>query len=88
VQREITSIFGQNKMILRETKRAVTPYGGVAVFVEFLRKIDYSGTIHAYMPVRLISPNAIDPTETFTAFMISVLAGARCFAHADRKSVV
>jgi len=82
VQREITSIFGQNKVILRETKRAVTPYGGLAVFLEFLQKIGYSNAVRTQLPVQLISPNAIDPTETFTAFLISVLAGARRFAHA------
>jgi len=82
VHREITSIFAQNKVILRETKRAVTPYGGLSVFVEYLRKIGYSETIHAHMPVCLKSPNAIDPTETFTAFLVSVLSGARRFAHA------
>jgi len=82
VHREITSIFAQNKVILRETKRAVTPYGGLSVFVEYLRKIGYSETIHAHMPVCLNSPNAIDPAETFTAFLISVLSGARRFAHA------
>ncbi len=27
------------------------------------------------------SPNALDPSETFTAFLFSVVAGARCFAH-------
>ncbi|HSW38974.1 MAG TPA: hypothetical protein VLL97_05730, partial [Acidobacteriota bacterium] len=37
VHREITSLFAQNKVVLRETKRAVTPYGGLAVFVEYLR---------------------------------------------------
>ena len=36
--REITSIFTQNKVALRETKRAVAPYGGLAVFVEHLQK--------------------------------------------------
>jgi len=34
------------------------------------------------MPVRLTSRNAIEPEETFTAFLISVLVGARRFAHA------
>ena len=82
MHREIISIFAQNKIILRETKRAVTPYGGLAVFVEYLRKIGYSEAIHAHMPFCLTSPNAIDPSETFTAFMISVLVGARRFAHA------
>jgi hypothetical protein len=82
VHREITSIFAQNKVILRETKRAITPYGGLSVFIEYLRKIGYSDTVHAHMPVSLTSPNAIDPTETFTAFLISVLSGARRFAQA------
>ena len=31
--------------------------------------------------MHLKSPNAIDPGETFTAFLISVVAGARRFAH-------
>src|SRR5438132_9610701 len=31
--------------------------------------------------VPLTSPNAIDPVQTFTAFLLSVLAGARRFAH-------
>ena len=81
MQREITSIFGQNKVILRETKRAITPFGGLAVFTEYLQRIGFSETIRKHMPVRLTSPNAIDPTKTFTAFVISVLAGARRFAH-------
>jgi hypothetical protein len=35
------------------------------------------------MPIQLKSPNRIDPTATFTAFLIAVLAGARRFAHAN-----
>ncbi len=83
VHREITSIFNQNKVILRDTQRAVTPYGGLAVFVEYLRKIEYAETIRKFIPIQFTSPNAIDPTETFTAFLISVLSGARRFAHAS-----
>jgi hypothetical protein len=82
VHREITPIFAQNKVVLRETKRAVTPYGGLAVFVEYLRTIGYSDAIRKFIPVQLTSPNAIDPAETFTAFLVSVLSGARRFAHA------
>lgn len=33
------------------------------------------------MPIRWKSPNHIDPTSTFTAFLMSVLVGARRFAH-------
>lgn len=82
MQREITSIFAKNKVILKDTKRAITPYGGLAVFVEYLRKIKYSEIIRTRIPIHLTSPNAIDPTETFTAFLVSVLSGARRFAHA------
>src|SRR3989475_12216605 len=35
------------------------------------------------MPIRWRSPNHIDPPSTFTAFLISVLVGARRFAHAS-----
>jgi hypothetical protein len=83
VQREITSIFNQNKVILRDTKRAVTPYGGLAVFVEYLRKIEYVETVQKFIPIQFTSPNAIDPTETFTPFLVSVLSGARRFAPAS-----
>ncbi len=82
MHREITSIFGRNKVVLRDTGRPVTPYGGLAVFVEYLGKIGYAEAIRRYMPISLSSPNAIDPVETFTAFVVSVLAGARRFAHA------
>jgi hypothetical protein len=82
VHREITSIFNQNKVILQDTQRAVTPYGGLAVFVEYLRKLEYTEAICRFIPIQFTSPNAIDPAETFTAFLISVLSGARRFAHA------
>jgi len=68
---------------LRDTERAVTPYGGLSVFVEYLRKIEYAETIRQFIPIQFTSPNAIDPAETFTAFLISVLSGARRFAHAS-----
>lgn len=82
MHREINSIFGEKKVVLRETSRAVTPFGGLAVFVEYLKTIGYAAKVAQHMPFRYESPNSIDPTETFTAFLISVLAGARRFAHA------
>lgn len=81
MQREITPLWGEKKVVLRQTPRAVTPFGGLSVFIEFLRKIGYRREVSEHLPVHLKSPNAIDPGETFTAFLISVLAGARRFAH-------
>jgi hypothetical protein len=81
VQRKISALWGEKKVILRQTARAVTPFGGLSVWVEFLGKIGYRQQVREPMPVHLRSPNAIAPEETFTAFLISVLAGARRFAH-------
>src|SRR5712692_5835606 len=81
VPREITSIFGKKKVVLRETLRPVTPFGGLSVFVKFLEKIGYAEAVAKSVPIQLHSPNAIDPVETFTAFLVSVVSGARRFAH-------
>ena len=82
VPREIAALLSSGRLILRETKRAVTPFGGVAVFVSFLQKIDLVGQLHQHMPIQWKSPNQIDPTDTFVAFLMTVLVGAKRFAHA------
>ena len=78
---KITSLWGGKKVELRETQRAVTPFGGLVVFFKFLRQIGYGEAVRRHLPFRLTSPNAIDPVETFSAFLLSVVAGARRFAH-------
>src|SRR6201998_3463686 len=77
---KITALWGGKKVELRETPRAVTPFGGLLVFFEFLRQVGYRQAVSQHLPFRLTSPNAIDPVETFTAFLLSVVAGARRFA--------
>ena len=81
MHREISAIGGKKKVILRETPRAVTPFGGLSVLVEFLQKVGYQQQVRQHMPVHLRSPNAIDPGETYTAFLMAVVAGARRFGH-------
>src|SRR6202521_1942549 len=83
VPREITALLSDERLILRETKRAVTPFGGIAVFISFLGKIGFVEAIRQHMPICWKSPNYIDPSSTFTAFLVSVLVGARRFAHAN-----
>ena len=83
VPREISALLSNQRLILRETQRAVTPLGGVAVFVAFLHKLGFVEKLRQHMPIQLKSPNHIDPTATFTAFLIAVLAGARRFAHTN-----
>lgn len=81
MQQKLTPLFGEKKVVLRETKRAVTPWGGVAVFVQFLKKIGFTEAVEQALPIQLNSPNAIPPVQTFTAFLIAVASGARRFAH-------
>jgi hypothetical protein len=71
------------RFILRETQRAVTPFGGFAVFVSFLSRIGLAEKVRHHMSVRWTSPNQVEPTGTFIALLISVLAGAKRFAHAS-----
>jgi hypothetical protein len=82
VQEKLTPVFGKKKVVLRQTERAVTPWGGVAVFVQFLQKIGFSEVVERCLPIHLESPNAIAPVQTFTAFLIAVVIGARRFSHA------
>ena len=81
MRRKITPLGGEKKVRLRQTPRAVTPFGGLSVLIEFLGKIRLAKQIREHLPVHRKSPNAIDPAQTFTAFLISVVAGARRFAH-------
>jgi hypothetical protein len=81
VHRESNALWGKRIVVLRQTARAVTPFGGLSVFIEFLQKIGYRKQVSEHMPVHLKSPNAINPGETFTAFLISVAAGERRIVH-------
>lgn len=83
VPREIGALLSNERLILRETQRAVTPFGGIAVFISFLEKIGFVKAIRQHMPIVLRSPNHIDPCFSFTAFLVSVLLGAKRFAHAS-----
>jgi hypothetical protein len=80
VQRKINALWGKKKVVLRQTARAVTPFGGLSVFIEFLGRIGFPERVRRDLPVCLKSPNAIPAGETFTAFLIAVGAGARRFA--------
>jgi hypothetical protein len=82
VPREIAALLSSGRLILRETQRAVTPFGGVAVFISFLQKIELVEMLRRHMPVQWRSPNRIDPVDTFLAFLTTVLVGAKRFAHA------
>ena len=67
VPRDITALLSDERLILRETQRAVTPFGGVAVFISFLGKIGLVEALRQHMPIHWRSPNHIDPSCTFNS---------------------
>src|SRR3982750_2926719 len=83
VPREINALLSDERLILRETQRAVPPLVGSRFSFSSWPKIGFVEAVRQHMPIRWRSPNQIDPTSTFTAFLISVLVGARRFAHAS-----
>lgn len=83
VPREALALLSDERLIQRETSRAVTPFGGVAVFVAYLRKVEFVEKVRQCMPICWRSPNQIEPAATFIAFLMAVLVGARRFAHAN-----
>ena len=75
-----TQIFGGGKVLLQDTERDLTPFGGIVVFLEFLNKIGLVKKVVECMPIVHRSPNSIPPAQTYIAFLISVATGARRFA--------
>lgn len=81
---EITPLFGGAKILLEQTPKAVTPFGGLTSFVAFLQQIGFATEIEKALPFATpTSPNAIPLAHTLTAFVMAVLTGASRFAHTD-----
>lgn len=79
----VTPLFGKAKTKLTQTPRAVTPFGGLVSFIEFLSQSGYAQVVEKHLPWQLNSPNAIPLAHTLTAFCIGVVTGARRFAHTE-----
>jgi len=52
MQYEFRRIGDGSQGILRETGRALTPFGGLVTLVELLRQLDFLGTVRACLPFR------------------------------------
>jgi hypothetical protein len=81
---EFKPLFGGGKIKLCDTLRAVTPFGGLSVFIEFLGRIGLVGELSAQLPYEAKSPNRYEPGQILVAFMLSVIAGGRRFAALQR----
>lgn len=85
MHRPCKPLFGSGQVLLRDTAKPVTPFGGLVVFIEFLHQLGYAAQVQALLPFQLTSPNAIDPAHTLTAFVFAVVVGARRFAPSELR---
>ncbi len=76
-----TTIFNPKQVIIKETVRPISPFGGIFLVLEFFRKINLAGKLSDAFPFEYTSPNAISASQTFTYFLLTVLCGAKRFAH-------
>ena len=83
MHQKITTVFGRKTVKIQETEKQITPFGGLAILGQFFDRIGLATVCERYMPFRLTSPNAIPAEQTFIAFLLSVIAGARRFSHAN-----
>jgi hypothetical protein len=82
--REFKPLFGGGKIKICDTLRAVTPFGGLSVLIEFLGRIGLVERLSHRPPYQPKSPNHYDPGQILVGFMLSVIAGAQRFAHANQ----
>ena len=61
MQRKITPLGGEKKVVLRQTPRAVTPFGGLSVFIVLLAGDRLPAAGECAHAGAWQSPNAIDP---------------------------
>src|SRR5215469_15181352 len=81
---EFRPLFGGGKIKLCDTLRAVTPFGGLTVLIEFFRRIELAEQLQERRPYQPKSPNHYEPGQILVSFMVSVIAGAQRFAHANQ----
>ena len=83
MHQKITTVFDRKVVKIQETKKQITPFGGLAILGQFFDRIGLAKICERFMPFRLTSPNAIPAEQTFIAFLLSIIAGARRFSHAN-----
>ena len=81
---ELKPLFGGGKIKLCNTLRAVTPFGGLSVLIELFGRIGLVEQLQSREFYQPESPNHYKPGQILVGFMLSVIAGARRFAHANQ----
>src|SRR5271169_3418468 len=81
---EFKPLFGGGKIKICDTLRAVTPFGGLSVLIEFFARIGLVEQLENRQFYQPESPNHYDPGQILVGFMLSVIAGAQRFAHTNQ----
>jgi hypothetical protein len=81
---EFKPLFGGGKIKICDTLRAVTPFGGLSVFIEFLGRIGLVEQLASRTPYQPKSANHYEPGQILVGFILSVIAGAQRFAHTNQ----
>lgn len=81
MQYEFRRIGDDRQAVLRETQRAVTPFGGLVVLLELMRSMGVVEAVRERLPFRYRSNNASRPEHIWLSFCLAVAAGARRFSH-------
>jgi hypothetical protein len=82
--KEFRPLFGGGKIKICDTLRAVTPFGGLSVFIEFLSRIELVEQLTNRGPYQPKSANHYEPGQILVGFILSVIVGARRLAHANQ----
>jgi hypothetical protein len=61
--KEFKPLFGGGKIKICDTLRAVTPFGGLSVFIEFLGRIELVEQLIDQGPYQPKSPNHYEPGQ-------------------------
>jgi hypothetical protein len=81
---EFKPLFGGGKIKLCDTLRAVTPFGGLSVLIEFFGRIGLVEQLQRREFYKPRSPNHYQPGQILVGFLLGVIAGARRFAHLNQ----
>jgi hypothetical protein len=81
---EFKPLFGGAKIKICDTLRAVTPFGGLSVLIEFFGRIGLVEELEKRRLYQPKSPNHYQPGQILVGFMLSVIAGAQRFAHSNQ----
>lgn len=72
----MTPLFGDAKLVLDATPKAISPFGGLASFSSFLGQIGFAREVQRHLPFAApASNNAIPRAHSLTAFLLAVVVG-------------